>query len=576
MKVDEAPCIVEGLLYFESATVSMIRQALRFSNGCGLRWPRLKSRPWPFVQLLSLILVGLVLTWSRAAHPVSISSAIVELSEKRIRIEMQIMLEDLVLYHGLSADGSMNYSPQDLKVGAEKHRKFVTDYFSVLDVDGVRIPGKIESEVFDQIGDTDVPQAELMKRSVSYLLVYDLEKEKPQFLTFLQTFGGEKSALPAVMDLYITRNEVFEESAQIALNRPHTIKIDWTRNPEGKKQSLVELRKLRREQLKDRLGIGSFSGLYSFLYINRFEVRHEILIPVTTLDQFVPIKRANNEFLEIAEQDAVRPAVEEFFKAHGTVTIDGKTVAANVQRVSFFSLDIADFALNADPRRIGVYQGRVGVIISYPSKQVPKSVSVVWDTFSEYAPFIDMTLLIGNEAPNRAYFYPQSTKYDWSGDLNGPAVSPVKAASKLSDEAARNDVTTKVLENIYRAFDFREDEDVYDSLASSVQGTLLRELYLRIKRSLVVAEQGGELSHMTALEVKECKPIAKQPNSFETTWVVTGTSEHWGHIHTRTTEYRAELKLVEVDGLWKLDRFQLLDEKRIRFETKIRGNDSNK
>ena len=160
--------------------------------------------------------------------------------------------------------------------------------------------------------------------------------------------------------------------------------------------------------------------------------------------------------------------------------------------------------------------------------------------------------------------------------LTGPAVLPVKAGAKLSDEAARIDVTTKVLENIYRAFDFREDEDVYDSLASSVQGTLLRELYLRIKRSLVVAEQGGELSHMTALEVKECKPIAKQPNSFETTWVVTGTSEHWGHIHTRTTEYRAELKLVELDGLWKLDRFQLLDEKRIRFETKIRGNDSNK
>ncbi|MFO0941270.1 MAG: hypothetical protein U0930_10925 [Pirellulales bacterium] len=508
-------------------------------------------------------------------HPVSLSSAAVELSSNQVRVEMQIMLEDLVLYHSLSADGNMNYDPSALTEAAKKHRKFLVDYFSILDVDGNKIIGKLESDAFDQIGDAAVPQAELMKRSVSYLYSYPLEK-KPQFLTFLQTFGGPKSALPSIMDLYITRNEIFEESAQIAFNRPHTIKIDWQRNPEGKKQTLAELRKLRKDQLKDRLGIGSYSGLYSFLYINRFEVRHEILIPVTTMEQFLPVPRTAPEFLEVEEQAACRPAIEQFFKTHGKVTIDDQVIEPKVQRVSFFSVDIADFALNADPRKIGVHQGRVGVMISYPSKKVPKKVDVQWDTFSEYAPFIDMTLLIGNQAPDRTYFYPNQTNFQWTGELIGPSVQPVQVTGKLADEKTRIEVTTNVLGNIYRAFDFRDDEQVYDSLATSVQGDLLRELYLRVKKSLIVAEQGGDLSYMTKIEVTESKLNPKLADTFKTTWTVTSVSEHWGHIHTRTTQYQADLKLVEQAGQWKLAKFQLLDEQRIRFETSIRGNDSNK
>jgi hypothetical protein len=338
---------------------------------------------------------------------------------------------------------------------------------------------------------------------------------------------------------------------------------------------LAELRKLRKEQFRQRLGIGSFSGLYSFLYINRFEVRHEILIPLLTLEQFVPIPRENPDFVEVAEQEAVRPAIEQFFHSHGKFTINGQPTEASIQRVSFFSLDIADFALNADPRRINVAQGRVGVIISYPSEQVPSSVEVEWDTFSQYAPFIDMTLLIGDQSPDRHYFHAEATTYQWKGELIGPVVTPIQADGDLKSETQRVDVTGRLLQNIYRAFDFRKDEDVYDSLASSVQGDLLRELYLRIKRSLVLAEQGGELSHATEVKVLSSKS-AKQPDVFETTWSVTGVSEHWGHIHTRTTEYRAELKISKHEGNWKLGKFQLLDEKRVRFETSIRGNDSAK
>jgi hypothetical protein len=354
------------------------------------------------------------------------------------------------------------------------------------------------------------------------------------------------------------------------------VKIDWSHNPEGKKLSLAELRQIRREQLRDRLGIGSFSGLYSFLYINRFEVRHEVLIPLMTLDHFVPIERADQDFLEIEEQLANKPAIQEFFETHGQVLINDVNITPKVQRISFFSLDISDFALNAEPRRIGVHQGRVGVIISYPSSKTPEKVSVEWDKFNEFAPFIDMTLLIGTAAPERTYFHPQATKYEWQGSLTGSVPLPIKATLKLNDQTNRIKVTQSLLENIYRAFDFRQDDEVYDSLASCVKGSLLRDLYLQIKRSLILAEQGGDLSHVLAVEVLSSKPIEDQSAVYDTTWKVTSVSEHWGHIHKRTSEYRAEMNISQHEGNWKLDKFLQLDEKRLSFETSIRGNDKAK
>jgi hypothetical protein len=52
-------------------------------------------------------------------------------------------------------------------------------------------------------------------------------------------------------------------------------------------------------------------------------------------------------------------------------------------------------------------------------------------------------------------------------------------------------------------------------------------------------------------------------------------SEHWGHIHTQTNQYKALLTLQKDGAAWKLQAFQLLDEKRIQFQTSIRGYDKN-
>ena len=53
-------------------------------------------------------------------------------------------------------------------------------------------------------------------------------------------------------------------------------------------------------------------------------------------------------------------------------------------------------------------------------------------------------------------------------------------------------------------------------------------------------------------------------------WRVTGTVEHWGHIHTRENEYQAVLTVSARMDAWKITAYQVLDEQRVRFETGLR------
>lgn len=513
------------------------------------------------------------------AHPVSLSSALVDIREGEIVVELQIMLEDLVLYHRLKALSDRGYSASDLETAAKKHRQFLQDYFSIFDGDGHRLQCEFVGENFEQINPQGVRQEELMNRGIDYQFRFPLGNARPEYLTFLQNFGGKDSALPAVMELYLLRNGVVEETVPLNFNRPFSVRLSWNRerstavDGSRKPESWAEIRQRRKEESRARLGIASYSGLYSFLYINRYEVRHEILIPLLTLEEWVPIERRDPDFLEVDEQVTARQGIERFLVEKSRVAINGALVKGTLARVNFFTLDINDFALNAEPRRINVYQARVGAILSFPSRTVPRSVTAEWETFSEQAPFLNTVLLIGNDKPARFVFHHQAKQYTWSGDLaRPPLVLPPKNAS-LTDSRQRQTVVEQVLTNIYSAFDFRHDEDVYDALATSVHGDLLREVYLRMKRSLLMAEQGGTLAHASRVAV--LKTIPRGPDEYETTWRVTSVAEHWGHLHTQVTEFRGLLKLAMLTNAWKLVSFQLLDEKRVQFETSIRGNDPN-
>ena len=58
---------------------------------------------------------------------------------------------------------------------------------------------------------------------------------------------------------------------------------------------------------------------------------------------------------------------------------------------------------------------------------------------------------------------------------------------------------------------------------------------------------------------------AVEPSAFRAraTWNVNGSVGHWGHVHTRSNQYQAELLIQAIDGRWKLIAMNVLQEQRL-------------
>ena len=143
---------------------------------------------------------------------------------------------------------------------------------------------------------------------------------------------------------------------------------------------------------------------------------------------------------------------------------------------------------------------------------------------------------------------------------------PAALTPEMSEEQAKL-LLENLLKNVYRSFDFREEEDVYDRLATSVSGDLLSDVYLQNRKSLVVTQAGGAQARVNEIKIlhfdvspSEGRPLGLE---FQATWTAQGTVGHWGHIHARKNQYVANITVEAVDGVWKITGLDLLEEKRI-------------
>ena len=562
------------------------------------------------------------------------SNAVANVREDEVLIELRIMLEDLVLFHSLKADAQTLFKAEDLRKAAVSHDSFLLKHFTLRDGNGEVFKGEVQRRDLSAIPDEGVPQAELMKQHAVYLMRYVPPKKKPKFITVLQQFGGSKAVVPSVMDFMTLQNGVWQSKpTQLQHGRPHSVTFDWESPPTEAPKNWRELRKKREEELQRKLGITSYTGLYSYIYLNDREVRHEILVPLLTFEEWLPIKRANPEFLEVAEQDAMRGQIAEWFRNRNPVEIDDIPVKPVLQRLQFFGLDIQDFAQNAEPRRISAYQARLGIILSYPAKAPPNRVNLTWELFQESAPFLRSIVYDRNANPTEEFFVKDQPDFEWIREGETPAVAsfqtdwtPIQSKRKISnvsygligiafaggaftwmlyrnhpqciprslgvagiwligafmfkdhvpvaDRPLAPDFTkhtTALLQNIYRAYDYGDQSDVYDALAHSVNGPLLDELFLKIQSGLRMQEQGGAIANVQEVRIVSIKPALDNPESLDCKWNVTGTVEHWGHIHTRENQYSARIKLdVSEKGRGRISKFEVTNEKRVRFETGLR------
>ncbi|MBL9146011.1 MAG: hypothetical protein JNM99_20185 [Verrucomicrobiaceae bacterium] len=138
-----------------------------------------------------------------------------------------------------------------------------------------------------------------------------------------------------------------------------------------------------------------------------------------------------------------------------------------------------------------------------------------------------------------------------------------KAAEvKTTEEGSR--IVQPLLRNVYRAFDYRTESDIYDRLDRSVHGELLRTLYLQTVQALTLDGSEGARVHVTDLSV-DIDKVSPAPDGFiaEGEWTALGTVGHWGHQHQRVNRYKAKLTVQPIESEWKITGLEVLEERRL-------------
>ena len=347
-------------------------------------------------------------------------------------------------------------------------------------------------------------------------------------------------------------------------------------------RKIDEIRKLPEEKVKSKV------ELNSYIYIDDYEIRIEILIPFYLFETWIPMERKDPGFLEIEEQNALKKPADLFFKKYNLIEIDGIPVKPVLQNLIFFPNIFADVLKEVPPRtRVNVLDTWVGAFITYSTKGIPDKVNIKWNLFDELVNNV-RTLIFTYKDKFETVFQPGNTDFSWQnpGRPVPPPINEIPLPDKpwwafwesenISEENARS-VFSILLKNIYRAFDYKSESDIYDALAKSVEGELLTDLYLKIRKGLEMQEQGGTVSRIDRVNIIEGKMGNGSRNytgnhgfNYNCSWTVKGTVEHWGHIHSRTNRYKAMFTVLAINKSWKITGMQVLDQEIGKIESVLR------
>ena len=140
---------------------------------------------------------------------------------------------------------------------------------------------------------------------------------------------------------------------------------------------------------------------------------------------------------------------------------------------------------------------------------------------------------------------------------DGPVVTEVAEAQSI---------VVPLLRNVYRAFDHHVESEVYDVLARSVDGELLRKLYLETIQALTL--DGREGTRVTIAEFSaNVDKVEANPEGdgfvADCNWMARGIVGHWGHSHPRVNIYNARVTITPSEGEWKLTGLEVQEVRRL-------------
>jgi len=570
--------------------------------------------------LCALILATLLwLPSSTRADAVIVNSAMFAntiaeyfVEQDHVRIELEIGEGDIAVFRNLLPDAlyaAMGFGDAPLE---QRLRRFLENDMPVF-ADGERLPAfvrdmkpgtrplrdPITGEVLPTPEDQAVPV-------IRVTLVFPLQARPDTLTLYAPSETGQGNIG------FVLYHEGVAVNDFRYLGSGYTVNLDW----DDPWYSAFPQRSLQRQYASPMAG---------FIYVEPYEVRKEIIVRPHDIQQYVDLGLEGRDVIPADMQDEVKRRVVDFLENHFPLRIDGEPVEMTIDRVNFLRRTLRNSTV-VDRQDIDVLPATLGIIYVTPTSGLPQSVEMDWDLFNEKMPKVsaatvdeagslpivlepDFAVLRWDNylksptLPTLAEIAPPPTRLQkmsvlgrwmaaaltmlflflavrrWRSGRNMPGLMLAGAAvfavagillGRIAtqaeiDSTRLKQLTEDLLHNVYRAFDYRGEEVIYDVLAQSVAGDLLTDVYLETRRGLELANQGGARVKVNDVEVKEALLNAKDGDTLqvESHWTVGGSVGHWGHIHQRRNGYHALLEISAIDGRWKLTGLQILQEERL-------------
>jgi hypothetical protein len=554
--------------------------------------------------------------------------------DDHVKLVLEVYVGDLETFKALVPDDWVSDSAIKRPSLEQRLKQFSKETFQILTDSGERLPAEVVlaeprlrkdrkspfAGMINPYTRQRAPEAPEDKRVLYAEIIYPFTS-RPAALTFIPPHDETGRALVSIG--FITYHKSVPVIDFRYLGAPATLSLNWD-DPWYSKFDNPNLKRHHK------------SALMTFLYVEPFEVRHEILTRVRDLEEWMDLGLRGDEYIEVDELEPLRQRIGEFLLAKNPVLIDGKAVKPILDRTNYVKVSLTGIQLVEQPERMEISTAIIGVIIAYITDGIPQEVTVDWELFTDQVQKVPATAT-DPAGPLPTFLSPDDNVHKWTnflknyqlptvqqlavsetlGELRVPLVSllcigvllplgwrmrsskrkgqpvrglvivalllvggavaayplqqvvvqrPQAIAGELSEEQAQALLQT-LLKNVYRAFDFREENDVYDKLALSVSGELLAEVYLQNRKSFAVQRAGGAQAKIKTVEILEANAerVGDWPLSYaiDGKWTAKGSVGHWGHVHTRENRYHAIVTVQAVDGNWKITGLELLEEERI-------------
>lgn len=554
---------------------------------------------------------GDALVVTRAMKASTIMEVFVEASE--VRVELEIGGNDLEAFQDLLPDQIYKKLTGKSLAAAERRIRFIEQFPIV--ADGITLDGKVtQTDVVKRVvrdeftGDPLPIQPEDSEIVLNATLLYSMNP-KPDTIVIV---GPNDDVQVSIGFVAYHKGVAVNDFRYLSGNE--RLHVDW----EDPWYSAFERKTLRRQFA---------APAAAFVYIENFEVRKEIVIRPKDLQRWIDLGLEDKQFIAAADRESICARAATYLGEHTPVKIDGKDVHGTLDRVHFIRRTLRSTGVVEPETDIPIDTGMIGAIFVYPRDELPQSVSISWDLFDSRIQTVP-TIATDQAGGMPGMLTPDSSQLKWKNYLKNPTLPafanvrpppegkslplpvatvlcfvaaalatklvtadrlrrsiisalmvagvvaafipaavidvPYQRPAELS-QAETTDITSSLLYNVYRAFDYRDESAVYDILERSTIGELLDSVYLETRKSLTLASQGGAKVKVDDVEMVSCESEPRQDGAFSAkcTWVVSGSVGHWGHIHQRKNRYDGEFIVKVVDGRWKLTNMTVLQEERI-------------